>query len=137
MPKLSDYHGSDLKIWNFKLNQENSPSIKTKTNETHKPSIVVVDGIALPLWLWACVCNFDTHFIVGRGRRWRPTDGSTTRWRTPLSLFALPFQTLPTDTLQAVVHAETWVVFGDVTKSSGDVNNRPGVCGGARDLNIL
>jgi hypothetical protein len=48
---------------------------------------------SLPLWLWAWFCNFGALFIVGRGRRWRPTDGSATRRRTLLSLFALPFQT--------------------------------------------
>jgi hypothetical protein len=48
---------------------------------------------SLPLWLWAWICNFGALFIVGRGRRWRPTDGSAMRRRTLLSLFALPFQT--------------------------------------------
>ena len=46
---------------------------------------------SLPLWLWAWICNFGALFIVGRGRRWRPTEGSATRRRTLLSLSSLSF----------------------------------------------
>jgi hypothetical protein len=49
-----------------------SPSIKTITHETHKPSpSIKTKTQTVP------------PSIVGRGRRWRPTDGSATRQRSP------------------------------------------------------